>query len=353
MHEFYFRNQKKVDMILFVALVAITAILFFRVLFPFLSPFFFGLIIALLMEPLVKFFVNRFKFKRWIASLLCLAIFLAAMGSLGVWLVNTLARQVIAFEESAPAHVEEIVTRLEEANQWLDGFGERVLPANVQIPNIEEMALSIVSTLISGFGGDQGIQAVTNVVDFFINLVLAFVSAYFFMADRKRIFRTVRDALPKWVRNQADKSKAGLTRALGGYFRAQGILMAVVAIISISGLLIMRNPYALLLGLLFAVLDFLPILGPTLILLPWALISLVMGDIQQAIGLTVIFGVITVTRQVLQPKILGAQMGAHPLASLMSIFIGFRIFGLLGFIIGPTLLMIFIAIHEANFSKTT
>jgi len=147
------------------------------------------------------------------------------------------------------------------------------------------------------------------------------------------------------------QTKAGLSRAMGGYFRAQGILMAMVGIISIVGLLFLRSPYALLFGLLFAVLDFLPILGPALVLLPWALMSITMGNMHQAIGLLVIYGIITITRQVLQPKILGDQMGAHPLASLMSIFIGFRIFGLLGFIIGPSLLMIFVAIRETDSEK--
>ena len=76
-----------------------------------------------------------------------------------------------------------------------------------------------------------------------------------------------------------------------------------------------------------------------------------MGDMRQAIGLLIIWGIITIARQVLQPKILGTQMGAHPLASLMSIYIGFRIFGLFGLIIGPTLLMIFIAIFSEDNEK--
>jgi sporulation integral membrane protein YtvI len=144
------------------------------------------------------------------------------------------------------------------------------------------------------------------------------------------------------------KTEKGLTRAMSGYFRAQGILMVMVGAISVIGLMFLRSPYALLLGLLFAALDFLPILGPALILLPWALVSMLMGNMRQAIGLLVIWGIITIARQVLQPKILGTQMGAHPLASLMSIYIGFRIFGIFGLILGPALLMICIAIFETN-----
>jgi len=210
------------------------------------------------------------------------------------------------------------------------------------------MMLTAVTSLFGEGMGAQGIQMFTNVADFFINLILALVSAYFFMSDRELIFNTIKKATPVWFAKQMNQTKAGLARAMGGYFRAQGILMTMVGIISIIGLLILRSPYALLLGILFAVLDFLPILGPAIVLLPWALISVLMGNIHQAIGLVVIYGVITITRQVMQPKILGDQMGAHPLASLMSIFIGFRIFGLLGFIIGPSLLMIFLAVRETS-----
>jgi len=347
MRDIYYRHKRKIDRILFFILITILVYAFFTVLFAFLSPFFFGLLIALLMEPLIRVMVKRMNFRRWVASLLCLLIFLAAVSSLGVWLVSTLATQVASFVESAPTHVEDISARLEEANLWLARLEEH-LPEGRSMPDIQEMMLTAVTSLFGEGVGAQGIRAFTGVADFFINTILALVSAYFFMADREKIFNFIKNATPRWFANQMNQTKAGLTRAMGGYFRAQGILMVLVGIISIVGLLILRSPYALFLGLLFAVLDFLPILGPAIVLIPWALISFVMGNIHQAIGLLVIYGVITITRQVLQPKILGDQMGAHPLASLMSIFIGFRIFGLLGFIIGPSLLMIFIAIREAN-----
>jgi len=350
MRDIYYRHKQKIDRILFFLLITFMVFAFFTFLFEYLSPFFFGLLIALLMEPLIRFLIKRLKLKRWIASLLCLLLFIAAMSSLGVWLVSTLGRQVISFVESAPAHIEEISARLDDANRWIES-NTQGLPDGFQVPDIQEMMLTAVTTLFGDGVRDQGMRMFTGVADFFINTILALVSAYFFMADRKTIFETIKNACPQWFLNQMSQTKAGLSRAMGGYFRAQGILMAMVGIISIVGLLFLRSPYALLFGLLFAVLDFLPILGPALVLLPWALMSITMGNMHQAIGLLVIYGIITITRQVLQPKILGDQMGAHPLASLMSIFIGFRIFGLLGFIIGPSLLMIFVAIRETDSEK--
>ena len=350
MYEIYYRHKQKIDRIMFFLLIFVAVFLFFTVLFQFLAPFFFGLIIALLMEPLIRMLVKRLKFKRWIASLVCLLLFLAATSSLGVWLVTTLVRQVASFVESAPAHIEDLAAMLEEANLMLARWSE-FLPEAWVIPNIQEMFLATASAFFGEGMRGQWVQTLTTVPIFFVDFILAIVSAYFFMSDRTRIFETLKNACPHWIVVQMRQTRAGLSKAMAGYFRAQGILMIMVGVISIIGLMILRSPYALFLGFLFAILDFLPILGPAIVLIPWALLSLVMGNFQQAIGLLVIYGVITVSRQVLQPKILGDQMGAHPLASLMSIFIGFRIFGLLGFIVGPSLLMIFIAIREASIEE--
>ena len=347
MKDFYQTYKRNIDRAAFLILISIVVYAFFTVFFAFLAPFFFGLIIALLMEPLIRFIVKRMKWKRWVASLLCVLIFLAIISSLGAWLVTTLIRQVSAFVESAPYNIEEFSDRLSELNIRLQRV-EDSLPEGWYIPPIEDMAMSLVTTLFGEGMRDHGMRIATVIPNFFLNTLLMLISAYFFMADRETIFNAMRKACPVWISKQMAQTRKGLSRAMGGYFRAQYILMAMVGIISIAGLLILGNQYALLVGLLVAILDFLPILGAGAVLIPWALISLVMGNLHHAIGLGIIYGVITITRQVMQPKILGDQMGAHPLASLMSIFIGFRMFGLLGLVIGPSLLMIFIAIFETD-----
>ena len=349
MNEFYQTHKRSIDRAAFLILISFVVYVFFTVLFTFLAPFFFGLVIALLTEPVIRFLVKRLKWKRWIASLVCLLLVIAIVSSLGAWLVTTLIRQVAAFVESAPVHIEELSDRLDEFNVRLQRL-EANLPEGWPIPDIQEIALSLVGILFGEGMRDQGARIATVIPNFFLNMILTLVSAYFFMADRDVIFNAVKKACPKWIATQMSQTKKGLRRAMGGYFRAQYILMAMVGIISIAGLLILGNQYALLVGLLFAILDFLPIVGTGAVLIPWALISLALGDIRQAIGLGVIYGVITITRQVMQPKILGDQMGAHPLASLMSIFIGFRMFGLLGLVIGPSLLMVFVAIFETDSS---
>jgi len=348
MNRFFYQHKQLLDRAAFFVIITLAVWIFFNFLFGFLAPFFFGLLIALIMEPLIRLMVNRLKWKRWVAACLCLLLFLVVTSSLGIWVISTLVRQISAFVSSAPEHIEEITYRINESTAvWMARLDE-ILPEAWQLPDLQEILLPAITALFGGDFLDQAMNIATGVPNFFIGFILALVSAYFFMADRKLIFETVKKSIPPWLSGHMRQTRAGLSRAVGGYIRAQYILMTMVGIISIVGLLILRSPYALLLGLLFAALDFLPILGPAIVIVPWALISVIVGDIRMAVGLAVIYGVITITRQVLQPKILGDQMGAHPLASLMSIFIGFRVFGLLGLIIGPSLLMIFIAIRERS-----
>jgi len=345
MQFFYEKHKQLIDKLAFFALIMLFVYGFFIYLFEYVAPFFFGLIIALVMEPLIRLLVDKVKFRRWIAALTCLLIFMAAMGSLGVWLINTLLGQVGSFVESAPSHIEDFIERLETANEWLAGW-EMFLPETWYIPDIQEMLVGLVTNLFGEAARAQGINMITGVPNFFIGVILTLVSAYFFMADRQIIFEAIRKRSPDWLNERIRLMRSGLSKALDGYFRAQYILMAMAGIICIAGLLILRNPYALLIGLLVAVLDFLPILGTGTVLLPWALFSALIGEFRQAVWVLAIYGIITITRQVLEPKILGEQIGVHPLVSLMSVFIGFRIFGLLGLLIGPTLVMVFLAIQK-------
>jgi len=346
MRDFFEKHQQLIDRAAFFAIITFIVWLFFTRLFGFLAPFFFGLLIALIMEPLIRLMVIKFKWRRWVASIICLLLFLAVVSSLGIWVVSTLIRQITGFVASAPEHIAEIVPRIEATTAVWTLRLEELLPETWHFPDLQEVLVPAITSLFGGDLLDQAMNVAVGVPNFLIAFILVLVSAYFFMVDRKLIYETVKKSTPPWLLGHMRETREGLSRAIGGFIRAQYILMTMVGIISIIGLLILRSEFALLLGLLFAALDFLPIVGPAIVIIPWALVSFIIGDPHMGIGLFVIYGVITITRQVLQPKILGDQMGAHPLASLMSIFIGFRVFGLLGFIIGPSLLMIFIAIKE-------
>ena len=344
MIDVYYRYKQQIDRVMFFVLITVGVLVFFNTLLSYVAPFFVGLVIALIINPLVNLLVRRLKMKRWLASLISLLILIAAVSSIGVWIVTLLFRQVVSFFETAPLLFDEFLVN---ANLWIEEMSEH-LPEGWYFPDIEGMIVAAGAAFLDGGFAGQAIGFVGNVPMLLINVILTIVSAYFFAADRELIFSTVGRAFPKWIKHQWAITKAGLTRAIGGYFRAQAILMVMIGTISVIGLLILGNPYALLLGLMFAVLDFIPMLGPAIVLVPWALYSMFIGSYSLGFGLLILYGAQTVARQVLQPKIMGDQMGVHPLAFLMSMFVGFNVIGLIGFVVGPSLLILFKAVKEAD-----
>ena len=114
------------------------------------------------------------------------------------------------------------------------------------------------------------------------------------------------------------------------------------------GLLLLRSPYALLLSVVISLIDALPFFGSGFILCPGAVIYLVMGEPYIALGYVIIYLCVNSIRQILQPKILGTQIGLHPLWILISMYVGLKCIGLLGMIIGPILAVLLKAIYQAE-----
>jgi sporulation integral membrane protein YtvI len=343
--EFYNAHKESLNRIAFFLLVAVFIFVFFKYLFTYIAPFFFGFMIALIMEPLISRMVKFLRMKRWMAAVLCLFLFLGAVGSLGSWVISLLARQTMAFVEAVPLYVDDFLALVNRVNEWALSWSDYALP---------DMRETIITSAASLFGSgvrDQSLRFVSNVPGFLIGLVITVISAFFFMKDKPLIYERLSFRCPRWLSDNLQSIRTGMAKAVGGYLRAQVILMTIVGIIGILGLIILQNPYALMMGVIMAVLDFLPILGSGSVLVPWALFLLITGEVSQAIGVLALYGVITVTRQVLEPKILGEQIGIHPLVSLISVFVGFKVFGVLGIFIGPALVMVFISMNRPEGMK--
>ena len=128
--------------------------------------------------------------------------------------------------------------------------------------------------------------------------------------------------------------------AFGGYLKAEFLLSVGVFFILLGGFFIIHQPYGLLLALVLAVMDFIPIIGAGTVMVPWAVIDLFTGNLGGAIRLMVIWGLIALFRRVGEPKFVGDQTGLSPILSLVSIYVGMRLGGVLGMILGPTVLLI-------------
>ena len=142
-------------------------------------------------------------------------------------------------------------------------------------------------------------------------------------------------------------SEAGIA-----YLRSQLVIMLIVAVICVLGLTLIKSDYALLLGMGIAIMDALPILGSGIIYIPWSIIEMINGNIYAAAILITTYLICQVIREVLEPKLIGNRIGIKPLFTLISMYVGVKLFSLAGFFLGPIGLVIIITIFKVVNEKS-
>lgn len=177
----------------------------------------------------------------------------------------------------------------------------------------------------------------SHVPDSAFGLGTGVISAFLISAKLPRIRRWLLRRLPKERLKALLAAARRVKTALLGWFKAQFKLMGMTFVILFLGLVLLKIRYALLWAVGIALVDAFPVLGTGTVLLPWALLCLLQGDSPRAIGLLGIYVVITLTRSALEPKLVGRHLGLDPLATLMALYAGYKLWGISGMILAPLL----------------
>jgi sporulation integral membrane protein YtvI len=346
---FYSKHKSALDKLIFVAAAFAFVYVFITYLFALVAPFLLGFLLSLVLEPLIRLMVKHMKLGRGTASALCLLLTVAAVGFAGATIFRKLVSEAKSFSYSIPIYITDIEKIIDEAKSNL-AYASEIIPEPVREFFVES-GRNLLPTLTSSLG--TGVKngswsVVSNIPGFLMNFLLTLISAFFFMKDRELIFRRLISHTPLWLKDKMSVVKRGMIYALWGYLKAEIILVSIIACIVIIGLLIAQYPFALFVGLLIAFVDAVPILGSGLILWPWAAFCFFSGNFTRGIILLLIYGTVLITRQTLEPRILGSQIGVHPLLVLSSMYIGVKLFGVLGFIIGPVIVVSVKAIYETQ-----
>ena len=188
-----------------------------------------------------------------------------------------------------------------------------------------------MSTRIAGFT----INTATSLPIVILSIIFTIMGTFYFSYDRERITGYFHNTLPVPVMKRFLLIRDGVFVAFFGQIKAQIFISFVLMLIIIAGLMILGEPYALLLGVLIGIADVLPVIGAGLFLNSWAIVALIMGNYYMAVGLFVIYLVTITVRQIIEPRIVGKQLGLYPLVTMVSMFAGFRMAGTLGLIAGP------------------
>lgn len=302
----------------------------------FFWPFVVSWLLALMAAPLCRFLEHHIRLtKKW-ASATIIVMVLAVLIGLGYFIITRLGRELFSLLSDAPVYYGYVQNAINDLSARLTELVVPVAPDfGNQIQTVFNDFLSQAGHLVNEIAPksvEMMGSAAANLTNGLIGILVMFLSAYFFIADRDKIVGTVYRMMPEDMKDTVLDIKNKLMSALGGFVIAQFKIMAIIFLILLCGLIILRNPYALLLALLIAFLDLLPILGTGTVLIPWALLLLLRGQFRQGIILLVLYVVCLLSRQLLQPKIIGDSVGLDTLTTLVLIYTGYKLGGMKGII---------------------
>lgn len=318
----------------------------------FLMPFVIGWIIAAIATPLVNWLEKRLRIVKKLGSALIVILVLGAIVLALYFGISRLAAEIGNLARDFPGMYVQLESGLEQIGDTLSGIFEK-LPAGIRsgwntvVSNLDQYMGNLVSEI-----SEPTMTAAGNIAKrvpyYLISFIVAVMSAYFFIVQREEVLRWMKRVAPVSVQKRMTLVVDNLRYAVGGYFKAQFKIMGIVFLILLAGLGFLRTGYFVLVAFLIAFLDFLPFFGTGTAMIPWAAYKFFMGDYKMTVALVVIYVITQVVRQLLQPKLVGDSVGLNPLVTLILLYVGYRMGGILWMILAVPIGMVLINMCEAG-----
>lgn len=320
-------------------------------------PFILAFAAASLLTPLVRKFTKKVgKVWNFWSMLFVLLLILAVTGLLtylGYYLFSQVSDLLSSWQQiqsNTTGLLETIADFLERNVSLPSADAEQYLLDLIQKTAswLTDKISSWVPNVVSGVG-----SLASGIVSFLISLLFFVVGAYFMTSDYPHLRESLTSHVPETIRPHVNHIRAATGTAMFGYMKAQAILSGVVTIIIFVSLLIWGQDYALLIAIFCGFIDIIPFFGSGTVLVPWAIAELFLGHYPKVLFLLILAFVLFMFRKLAEPKVVGNHTGLSPLASLISIYVGMKIGGVLGMIFVPILCMVVISLHGVGFFDPT
>ena len=335
-------NKEKISYLAHLGVTVIVALilsfLFFRYLFLAVLPFLIAWAAAFILRPAVNFIHRKTHIPQKAVSvaltILCVALGLGLI-SLLVFFALKEAWEIFS-SLAANRVIIEAFARLTRPLGSLFGDNAQNGAITEQIANaIKEGMSGVVAALVSALTAI--VSSVPRVLFFILVTVIASV---YFALDLDRVNSFVKSVLPDKLCQRLIKFKNGCLSVGGKYIRSYLVIMCITFFIMLCGFMILRVKNLLFIAVIISLLDFLPIIGVGTILVPWSIVELALGNTGTAVGLLVLLVFHELVRQFAEPKIIGKNLGVHPLISLLLLYVGYSAFGFVGLLLVPILAVV-------------
>lgn len=337
--------------ILFYGLIICLALIFCNYILPALLPFLIAFILAAMIQIPAKKIAGYSKKGRKICAIflcfLCYFIFFTGVMLLGIKLIKEAGELMTSaaefYTETLEPFLDDVSNRIEVTAATVDkNLAQKVEEIFQGILDnmgqyISDFSVKIVKWISEGAKGiPSGI----------VKLVITVVATFFMAVDFDKMIALVKKIVPADRITTVEKGVNYVKHILAIYLKSYSLLFLITFVELGIGLFILRIPYAFAVALAISIFDILPVLGTGGILLPWAVILLLMREVPLAVGILILYIVITVIRNIVEPKLVGKQIGLHPIATLAAMFVGLKILGFVGMIGFPVTLAIVVNLKK-------
>ncbi len=322
----------------------------------YLIPFILAFIFASMIEPLVKFIETKMKISRKIGSVFSILVVLGVILTVFGFIIARLVKEIINFSSSINITAENISSFInsivEKANdiyiglpiEIADTINSMLTDVTSKLGNLLKPIVDLATGIASGT-----IQFAFTLPQVLIFIFVTILATYFMSSDKNMIMYFLDAQIPsEWI-----KKVRAITHnvfvALFGWLKAQLILMLITFSEVLAGLLIIGIQNSLLIAIMIALVDALPVLGAGTVLIPWAIINLLSGQTRLGLSLLLLYIIIIFVRQLIEPKIVGKQIGIHPLFTLFGMYLGLQFIGVIGMFLGPLCVVVLKYLLEGIF----
>ena len=329
--------------IVYIMIILFVIYIILRYALPVFLPFIVALFVSYLAEPAIRFLTSKLKIKRSICSVICITFLLFILiGAFALMSVTVISKLKQMYEDM-PKYIEQITAyfdnlRIKNDYDLITPFEQLTLKLFEYLKNID------IITLFSGSFGSVALRSfsgfVATIPYALMTLIITFVSSIFISVSFCEIKTFILMQFSENNRQLIFETKRSTAGIFKNYVKSYAALMLITFLELTLFFIIFDIKPAASIALIIAVVDILPVLGVGTVMIPWAVICFIGGNITKGLILLSIYAVITVVRQIIEPKIIGENIGLHPIVTLIAIYVGLKLLGILGMFIMPILIML-------------
>lgn len=340
----------------FYLIIAVMALVFWKYLLPILMPFVIGFVIA----SIIQFPLNRLPLKdqRWnktAAVVLCIIFYLALVGLMAFLSVKVFS-EISHFAASVPdLFMDYVYPVIWDLGDLIQEFLEPIDMTLAQLVN--EAGKTVASSLakyaaeFSGWAVKALANGVISIPGALLQIIITVVSSFYIAADYRTVVEFLKKLIPARHRDYVVQVIGYARTAVVVYIKSYSIMFFVTFAELWLGFALLDIPYKLGLAFGIAFFDLMPILGVGGILLPWGAVALAMGSFKIGLGVIGLYIAICATRHSIEPRIVGKQIGLHPLATLVAMIVGLELAGLVGMMLLPITLVAVTRLRDGAAAK--